>query len=232
MRILLVEDDLHIAKALKAILSRNQFDMELAPDGKAGLHLALSGIFDLILLDIMLPKLTGLEILAKLRKTDKQTPVILLTARDGIEDKVRGLDLGADDYLPKPFNTDELLARVRCALRRNLPDDPPATLGFANLSLNLQSHQLSANTREVMLSESEFRLLCCLLRNETVVVGYDHLVEAVWTQGNGHVEALSKYVHFLRRKFVHLGVCADILEIRGIGYKLLERTSPLLAQAM
>lgn len=83
-----------------------------------------------------------------------------------------------------------------------------------------------------MLSESEFRLLCCLIRNETVVVGYDHLMEAVWEQGSGRKEALSKYVHFLRRKFVHLGVCADILEIRGIGYKLLERSEPLEAQAL
>lgn len=226
-RILLVEDDINIQNALREILKRNHYEVEAIPDGKAGLHLAMSGIYDLILLDIMLPKLSGLEILKKLRKSGSKTPVILLTAFDGIQHKVEGLDLGADDYLPKPFSTDELLARIRCVLRRSGEEDPLESYSFANLSLLSRGKILTANTREVSLGDCEYKLMDYFLRNQTVVLPYQSIISHVWGM-DSHVsmETLARYVTFLQRKFKHLGALAEILEIRGIGYKLLERSLP------
>ncbi len=223
-RILLVEDDINIQKALYEILKRNHYDVEAVSDGKSGLHLAMSGIFDLVLLDIMLPKLSGLEILKKLRKSGSLTPVILLSAFDGIQDKVSGLDLGAGDYLPKPFNTDELLARIRCALRRNSGEPTQECSTFSNLTLISRGQILTANTREVVLGDFEYRLMDYFLRNQTVVVPYQCIINHVWGKEKEiSLETLARYISFLKRKFDHLGALVEILEIRGIGYKLLEK---------
>lgn len=222
MRVLLVEDEIPLSQALVQILKRNNYDVECVHDGKAGLHLALSGIFDIILLDVMLPKLTGFEILKKLRKSDTITPVILLTARDGISDRVTGLDYGADDYIPKPFNTDELLARMRAAIRKKNKSEELEQIAFYDdLVLFPTLKKLTANTREVFLSEKENKMMTYFLHNETVVMPYQNIIEAVWEEEPADEADVHKYVSFLKKKLEFIKSDIQLLEIIGIGYKLL-----------
>ncbi len=221
MRILLVEDETNLALPLVEILRRNNYEVDCVHDGKAGLHLALSGIFDLILLDVMLPKLSGFEILKKLRKTDGDTPVILLTARDSVNDRVTGLDLGADDYLPKPFNTDELLARIRSAIRRKKGNTEVEQITCSDVTLYPTMLKMTAHTREVELSERESHLANFFFRNETAIMPVDSIIEGVWDNDEATDETVSRYVGFLRKKLAFLGSGVQILEIKGLGYKLL-----------
>ncbi len=221
MRVLLVEDEVNLAMALAEILKRNNYTVECVHDGKAGLHLAMSGIFDIILLDVMLPKLSGFEILKKLRKSDSSTPVILLTARNSISDKIAGLDYGADDYLPKPFNTDELLARMRAAIRRRSGNIESEQITFSDVTLYPSQLKIAANSREVTLSERENKLATYFFRNETVIMPYDSIIESVWSGEHATAESLHKYVSFLKKKLEFIGSSINILDIREAGYKLL-----------
>ncbi len=224
MRILLVEDEINLAQPLVEILKRNNYDVECVHDGKAGLHLAMSGIFDIILLDVMLPKLTGFEILKKLRKSDTETPVILLTARNSVSDKITGLDYGADDYLPKPFNTDELLARIRVALRKNGKENNKEQITFSDVILYPGLNKMEANTREVSLSEKESVMMTFFFRNETSVMTFESIIDAVWG-GEEDMEAgealVHKYVEFIRKKLQFLESRVSLLEIKELGYKLM-----------
>lgn len=221
MRVLLVEDEVRLSEALVQILKRNNYAVDCVHDGKAGLHLAMSGIFDIILLDVMLPKLTGFEILKKLRKSDKSTPVILLTARDGVSDKITGLDYGADDYIPKPFNTDELLARMRAAIRRKSDGSENEQIAFGDAVLYPAQLKLTANTREVTLSERENKMITYFFRNETVIMSFTNIIENVWEDESADEASVHKYVSFLKKKLEFVDSHISILEIGGLGYKLL-----------
>lgn len=222
-RILLVEDEQPVAKALKEILLRNGYSVECSLDGKNGLRRALSGDFNLILLDVMLPGMNGFEFLKQLRKRDKETPVILLSAMGGIQDKVTGLDHGANDYLPKPFNTDELLARVRVSLRQYAEEVPLDRITIANTTLVTQSRKLLTSAHEVTLSRQETKLVSYFFRNETVILPYDSILSQVWENQQTKPETLTQYVGFLNRKFAAIEAALQIIDIRGIGYKLLEK---------
>ncbi len=222
MRILLVEDESNLAEALVQILERNDYEADSVGDGKAGLHAALSGLYDCILLDVMLPKLTGFEVLKRLRKTDTETPVILLTARGDVSDRVMGLDYGADDYLPKPFNTDELLARIRAVARRvNGADEHASELRFGDVTLHPSRNLMTAGEHEVGLTEKETQLVQYLFHNETLMLSPEYFIQNVWSDEDATEETVQRYISFIQKKLEFLGTNVKILEIRGIGYKLL-----------
>jgi DNA-binding response OmpR family regulator len=222
MRILLVEDEKHLAEALVQILKRNKYTVDNVYDGEAGLDYALSDIYDIILLDIMLPKMNGLEVLKRFRKENKSTPVIMLTARGEVSDKITGLDYGADDYLPKPFNSEELLARIRAVCRRKseiVSENSVLTYGDITLSTSLL--RLSSKTVDVTLTLKESELLEYLIHNRQIILSKEKIIEKLWGYDSeaedNHVEV---YISFLRKKLLYIKAEASIVTIRGVGYKL------------
>lgn len=222
MRILLVEDERHLAEALVQILKRNKYTVDNVYDGEAGLDYALSDIYDVILLDIMLPKMNGLEILKLFRKENKSTPVIMLTARGEVADKITGLDYGADDYLPKPFNTEELLARIRAVCRRKSEIvSENSVLTFGDITLSTSLLRLSSKTADVTLTLKESELLEYLIHNRQIILSKEKIIEKLWGYDSeaedNHVEV---YISFLRKKLIHIKSETSILTIRGVGYKL------------
>ena len=223
MKILVVEDEIRLAEALVQILNKNKYDAESVYDGETGLDNALTGIYDVIILDIMLPKMNGLEVLSKLRAAKIQTPVILLTAKDEVADKVTGLDHGADDYLTKPFVTDELLARIRALTRRLgeiICDD---TLHFADLNLNLSTYELSCEGKSIRLGLKEFRILEFFIRHGQHVISKEELLEKVWGyDSDAEYNNIEVYISFLRKKLGYVDSSTSITTVRGVGYKLEE----------
>lgn len=177
MRVLLVEDEKYIARAVAEVLKKNHYTVDLAHDGEFGLDCALSGIYDIIILDIMLPKIDGFSILKEVRRKGIVTPIILLTARGEIKDKVQGLDLGADDYLAKPFHTDELLARLRALGRRNTVLAFDGNLNFGDISLSPHTLLLSKNGKEVKLKLKEAQLMELLIKNKNMIVSRKALLK-------------------------------------------------------
>lgn len=224
MRILVVEDEMHLGEALAHILKKNNYTVDNAFDGETGLDNALSNIYDVIVLDIMLPKIDGITILKTIRSEGLDVPVILLTAKGEISDKVKGLDSGADDYLAKPFNTEELLARIRAlGRRREKITENDNTLAFGDITLNTQTLTLSCGSNEINLTLKEKELMEYLIINKNIVSSKEQIIEKLWgfdseAEAN-HVEV---YVSFLRKKlkFVHSSV--SITAVRGVGYTLKE----------
>ena len=221
MRILIVEDELHLAEALTHILRKNNYTVDAAHDGEVGLDNALSNIYDVIILDIMLPKVDGITILKEIRKEGLSTPVILLTAKGEISDRVIGLDSGADDYLAKPFATEELLARIRALSRRKgevLSDD---TLKFGDIGLNTNTLKLSSGTREVKITLKESDLLDLLISRKNFATSKEVIIEKIWgfdaEVEHNHVEV---YISFLRKKLAYLSSEVIINTVRGVGYIL------------
>lgn len=221
MRILIVEDEIRLAEALVQILTKNKYIADSVFDGVSGLDNALTGIYDVIILDIMLPKMNGLMVLQKIREAKIQTPVILLTAKDEVSDKVTGLDYGADDYLTKPFVTEELLARIRALGRRRgelICDD---IINFDDISLNLSTYELSCNSKSIRLGLKEFRILECLINHGQHVINKENLLTKVWGYDSeaeyNHVEV---YISFLRKKLAHINSKVTIKTVRGVGYHL------------
>lgn len=221
MRILVVEDEVHLSEALVQILTKNKYTADPVYDGVSGLDNALTGIYDVIILDIMLPQMNGLEVLKHIRQQKLTTPVILLTAKDEVSDKVKGLDHGADDYLTKPFSTDELLARIRALGRRRgelICDD---TLSFEDLTLNLSTYELSCGAKAIHLGLKEFRILEFLIAHGQHVVSKEELLEKIWGFDSAaeynHVEV---YISFLRKKLTHIHSRVSIHTVRGVGYHL------------
>ena len=221
MRILVVEDEIRLAEALVQILTKNKYIADSVYNGEDGLDYALTGIYDLIILDIMLPKMNGLEILKNLRKAHIQTPIILLTAKDEVADKVTGLDYGADDYLTKPFVTDELLARIRALTRRRgelICDD---ILNFCDLQLNLSTYELTCGTKSIKLGLKEFRILEIFIKYGTHIVSKEELLEKVWGyDSEAEYNNVEVYISFLRKKILHLQSKVTIQTVRGVGYHL------------
>lgn len=221
MKVLIVEDEVRLAEALEQILIKNKYSVDVAYDGSTGLDNALSGIYDIIILDIMLPKMNGLEILKNIRENKLSTPIILLTAKDEISDKVKGLDYGADDYLTKPFSTEELLARLRALGRRRgevLSDD---TLTFEDISLNLSTYELSCREKSLKLGLKEFQILEILISNGNRVISKEDLLEKIWGfESDAEYNNVEVYISFIRKKLMHIGSCVSIKTLRGVGYNL------------
>ena len=221
MRILMVEDEKHLAEALAAILKKHNYSVDLAFDGEYGLDCGLSGIYDLIILDIMLPKLDGLSVLKELRNSGVDTPVILLTAKGETEDKVRGLDCGADDYLAKPFPTEELLARLRALSRRTGELIPGNILELGDIRFDPQTLNLSSAQGEMKLTLKESQLMELLLKRKNTIVSKEQIIEKLWgfdtDAMDGNVEV---YISFLRKKLNHIQAAAAIKNVRGAGYIL------------
>ena len=225
-RILIVEDEEKLARMVELELTYEGYQVEKALDGRTGLERALSGEHDLILLDILLPGLNGLEVLRRYRKDGGSAPVILLTARDTVVDKVAGLDSGADDYVTKPFAIEELLARIRAALRKRPAQaaEPPRSLLTAGpLTMDTDRHEVSVNGEGVELTRREFDLLRYLLENKERVISRESLLDHVWGfDFVGETNAVDVYIRFLRAKIdEHFGIKL-IHTVRGVGYVIRE----------
>ena len=223
-RILLVEDEEKLARMVELELTYEGYGVEKAPDGRAGLELALSGQFDLVLLDIMLPRMSGMEVLRRLRK-ESQVPVIMLTARDSVVDKVSGLDSGADDYITKPFAIEELLARIRAALRKRgsgeRPEEPLLSAG--PLTMDVERHTVAVSGTPVELTRREFDLLHHLLENKGRVLSREALLDSVWGfDFVGETNSVDVYIRFLRSKIDEAFDIKLIHTVRGVGYVIRE----------
>ena len=220
-RILIVEDEAKIARFVELELVHEGYEVEKAPDGRTGLDLALQEDYDLILLDVMLPGLNGIEVLRRLRQ-QKSTPVILLTARDAVMDKVSGLDAGADDYITKPFAIEELLARIRVAERHHEADEAAphgARIEIGPVVLDEDRHEVTVNGEPVYLTNHEFLLLQALMENKNIVMDRSRLIEKVFGYDYvGETNVIDVYVRYLRTKIDdHYGINL-IRTVRGVGY--------------
>ncbi|WP_395310133.1 response regulator transcription factor [Mycobacterium sp. AMU20-3851] len=226
MRILVVDDDRAVRESLRRSLSFNGYSVELAQDGVEALEAISADRPDALVLDVMMPRLDGLEVCRHLRSTGDDLPILVLTARDSVSERVAGLDAGADDYLPKPFALEELLARMRALLRRRATPDEPAesrALTFSDLSLDPVTREVSRGDRQISLTRTEFSLLEMLIANPRRVLTRSRILEEVWgfdfpTSGN----ALEVYVGYLRRKTEAEGEPRLIHTVRGVGYVLRE----------
>lgn len=222
MRVLIVEDERRLAQTLADLMEAHNYGADIAYDGEEGLDNALSGIYDVILLDVMLPKRNGYEIVHELRKEGHKTPVLMLTARTEVEDRINGLDSGADYYLTKPFDSNELLACIRAITRRNT-DVVDNTLAFGDLRLELETCQLSCGERSVRLSKKEFSMMEKLMANSGKVVTKEQLLLSVWGyESDAEDNNVEVYISFLRKKLKHLKSCVAIKTLRMVGYVLQE----------
>lgn len=222
MQILIVEDEISLADAVTAILKKEQYFVDAVYDGKDGLDYALSGIYDLILLDIMLPKMNGLDVLRELRAKGISTPVMLLTARTEVNDKIKGLDCGADDYLTKPFNKGELLARIR-ALTRRKGEIPSNELTFGDIVLNQSTYELSCGNLNVKLGAKEFRIMQMLMFSQKCIISKDEFIEKIWGyDSEAEYNSIEVYISFLRKKLGLIKSSVQIKASRGVGYYLEE----------
>lgn len=221
MRILIVEDEVALAEALVQIFGKNKYISDACYDGVSGLDNALTGIYDVIILDIMLPKMNGLDVLQQIRLNRISTPVILLTAKDEISDKVKGLDYGADDYLTKPFATDELLARIRTVVRRNSNVICDNILSYADISLNLSTYELICEQNTVKLGLKEYSIMEMFLKNKGMVISKENLIEKIWGyESDAEYNNVEVYISFLRKKLIHIHSNVSIKTVRGVGYRL------------
>ena len=225
MRVLLVEDEEGLSQALVEIFKKNRISIDAVLDGKEGLKFAESGIYDVLILDIMLPGIDGISILKTLRENHNNVPVIFLTATDDVSDKITGLDAGADDYLTKPFSSDELLARVRALSRRKgeLKDD---SVTFGDLTLNKKNCELqSADGEAIKLSLKEYQILDLLFENPHQIITKEQLIEKIWGgESNAEYNNVEVYISFIRKKIENLKVGIRIRTARGIGYSLEDET--------
>lgn len=221
MRILIVEDEVALADALAQILYKNKYIADTCYDGESGLDNALTDIYDVIILDIMLPRMNGLDVLKNMRLNKISTPVILLTAKDEVSDKVKGLDLGADDYLTKPFATDELLARIRSIYRRKEKIIVENILSHDDVTLNLSTYELECNGNSVKLGLKEFSIMEFFLKNRGIVISKENLIEKIWGyESDAEYNNVEVYISFLRKKLAHIKSGVSIKTVRGVGYRL------------
>lgn len=224
MRVLVVEDDVRLARALQRILEENDYETDITHDGEEGLLWARTGNYDVLVLDVMLPKRDGCEVAAQLRRESISTPILLLTARGAVPDKIRGLDSGADDYMTKPFSPAELLAHIR-ALTRRQGEVVFERLSFADVALNLDTRVLSCKDKQLTLSAKEFALARLFLANPLQVISKDTIMERVWGSqsavSDNNVEA---YVSFFRKKLRFLEAKAHVETLSKAGYRLVDTT--------
>lgn len=221
MYVLVVEDERRLAQLVRRVLEEEGHTVDVAHDGEEGLQMALEGTHDVIVLDIMLPLINGLDVCKSLRSNRMDTPVLLLTALDGVDDRVRGLDAGADDYLPKPFAFQELMARLRALSRRRVQPRDPQELTVDDLTLDLRRRRAQRDGRQIELSPKEFSLLEFLMRNQGRVVTRTQILDHLWgydfaTDSN----LVDVYVAYLRRKVDKDNSAKLIRTVRGVGYAL------------
>lgn len=223
MRILIVEDEVHLAEALTQLLKKQHYSVDAVHDGQQGLDNALSGIYDLLLLDVMLPEMDGFTLLRTLRSKGIATPVIMLTAKGDTNDKISGLDSGADDYIAKPFATGELLARIRAALRRKGEIVPEDGLRFGDVELNTGTLKLTCRGKELKLILKESELLELLMLRKQSVTSKEQMIEKLWGyDSDAEHNNVEVYISFLRKKLTFLQSTVRISTIRGVGYVLEE----------
>jgi DNA-binding response OmpR family regulator len=223
MRVLLVDDDEEVADYVRRELEDESFEVALAHDGASGLRLAEKSAFDIIVLDVMMPFMDGLQVTRALRRQKILTPILLLTGRDAPEEIVRGLDAGADDYLTKPFSLDVLLARIRARTRK--PDQKSSQLRFGDLLLDSGERKAWRGSRALTLTRTEFALLECLLRSAPRVVTRDRLIETVWDDREVSANNVDVFIRFLRSKVDAPGWSKLIHTERGVGYSIRQETT-------
>lgn len=221
MRILLVEDEKHLAEAISQILKKNNYTVDMVYDGEDGLDYALSDIYDLVLLDIMLPKLNGIEVLKEIRKEGISVPVLMLTAKGEISDRVTGLDSGADDYLPKPFATEELLARIRALSRRKGEVPTTDDLEFGDITLTPSTLMLMKGATEIKLTLRECELMEFLILRKGLIASKEMIIDKLWGfDSEAEHNNVEVYISFLRKKLSFLKSNVVIATTRGVGYAL------------
>ena len=220
MRLLIAEDELDLAEVLTAFFEKNQYTVDAVHDGAAALDYAVTGEYDAIILDIMMPKLSGLAVLTRLRDAGVSTPVMLLTAKGEKDDRVTGFNAGADDYLPKPFAPDELLARVRAMLRR-AGDYKPTVLRFGDLELDCGNSTLRCGERTERLSGREFEVMELFMRAPRVILSAERVMERVWGwDAEAEINVVWVHISNLRKKLTSVGSSVAIRASRGLGYSL------------
>lgn len=230
MNILVIEDEYSLAEALTAALRKEGYQVDSARDGQKGLELALSNLYDVLILDLMLPKMDGYQVLKNLRREHVDSAVIILSAKSELDDKITGLDYGADDYLTKPFQMKELFARIRAVLRRRGGELLEDTLNVADLFLNPRTLTLSSSEtgHTVQLGAKEFQVLEYLMRNARQIISKEQITEKVWGYDSElEYNNVEVYISFLRKKIRYTGAKAEIKAVRGIGYCLQEEGGPL-----
>lgn len=222
MRLLLAEDEKELSKALCAILKHNNFSVDAVYDGQDAFDYGLDENYDGIILDIMMPKMNGLEVLKKLRENGISTPVLILTAKSEVDDKILGLDTGADDYLTKPFNMGELLARIR-ALTRRKAEFSPNVLSFGNITLNRETFELSGEGESLRLGNKEFQMLEMLITNPGRLISTEQFMERIWGYDTeAEINVVWVYISYLRKKLSTIKANVEIKAVRGVGYTLEE----------
>ncbi len=223
MKILIIDDERQLTDALTAILKQNKYSVDCAYNGQDGLDLATSDIYDLIILDVMMPVMDGFTLLKKFRQQKFDTPVLMLSAKSETSDKIDGLNIGADDYLAKPFNTEELLARVRALLRRKevFTGD---LLSFNDITLDRDTFELVKGQTRIALGKKEFQILEMLILNKGRSIDKEKFIEKIWGfDTNAEYNTIEVYISFLRKKFLAVGAETEIKSIRGLGYMLGEK---------
>ncbi len=222
MRVLIAEDEPELARGLKFLLEKNKFSVDTAKDGTEALDYFHSTDYDVIVLDIMMPKVNGLDVLRQIRESGAKVPVMMLTAKAEIEDRVAGLEAGADDYLPKPFASLEFIARVKALSRRNA-GYTDLVHSFGNVRLDCNRYELYCGDRSVRLNNKEFQLMELFMRHPGYVFSANHLMERIWGQdAEADINVVWTYIGFIRRKLKEIGSGAEIRTVRGAGYMLKE----------
>lgn len=223
MKVLIVEDEVRLADALGQIMKEQHYQADIVYNGTDGLSCGLSGEYDVIVLDVMLPGQNGFQVVKKLREARIQTPVLMLTARDDIQDKVTGLDRGADDYMTKPFVPEELLARIR-ALSRRQGEVIVEEMKFGDLTLSLSANDLCCGSKSIHLGYKEFEVLKILMGNSGRIVSKEALISRVWgSDSDAEDNNVEAYISFLRKKLHFVGSKVEISTLRKVGYRLEER---------
>lgn len=220
MKLLFAEDEVSMSEAVVDILTYHKYIVDAVYDGEAALEYARAAQYDGIILDIMMPKMSGLEVLSLLRREGCRTPILLLTAKAEVEDRIQGLDLGADDYLPKPFAMGELLARIRAMLRRR-EEFTPDIIECGNIALNQQSYELSGNGQTFVLTKLEYRLMETLMLNQGMYLSSEELLVKVWGyETEAELGTVWVYISYLRKRLSSMNANVEIKAKRNIGYTL------------
>ena len=219
MRILLAEDEKALAKAIVKIFEKNNYSADAVYDGEEALAYIESGNYDVAVLDIMMPKLDGISVLKKVRASGNRIPILMLTAKSEIEDRVLGLDSGANDYLPKPFDTRELLARIRAITRTK--EETDTKLGFGNITLDRATFELSSPTGSFRLANKEYQMMEYLLSNPRRIISAEQFMEKIWGyDSDAEINVVWVYISYLRKKLTALGADIAIKASRNAGYSL------------
>jgi len=223
MKILIIEDEYSLADAIVETLQKENYTTKIVTNGEDGEDEALTGIYDLILLDVMLPKKDGFEILRNLKNEKINTPIIMITAKSEMSDKLKGLENGIDDYITKPFHMRELIARIKIVLRRNSNIEDDNILEYSDLKLDLSTGKMSSNGNEISINGKELELLEILLLNKNQIISKEALINKIWGyDSNAEYNYVEVYASFLRKKLKLLKSKVKIKAVRGMGYKLEE----------